>query len=80
MLGEVDGLGTFKLELDDWPALDLEAWDWPDLGAIDWPSLDDDIGATLARVQETDAAQLDALAKPDKCPYCGQPMPSKSEA
>ena len=69
LLGEVDGLGTFTIEIDDWSMPDLPGWDWPDL--TNW-----DFG-DLAQVQEQGAAQLEALASPTSCPYCGQPMPSK---
>jgi len=71
LLGEVDGL---TWQFDDLPAIDLgtlDGWDFADLPTWDF----DD----LAKIQEQDAAQLDALTRPTHCPYCGQPMPKPSE-
>jgi len=70
LLGEVDGwdwqpleLGAWQFDLDDWTFPDLPTWDFDD----------------LAKIQEQDAAQLDALTRPTHCPSCGQPMPKPSE-
>jgi len=69
VLADVDGLGTFEIEIGDWTLPTLDDWQLDDLKGWDFS----DVGEVLAG----DRAQLDALTKPTHCPYCGQPMPSE---